>query len=105
MVIFVITATSNAVNLTDGLDGLAIGNVGIVCFTLAIITYVSGHALWSQFLLFPTSGKRRADNLLCSNYGCIIRFLWFNSHPAQIFMGDTGSLALGRYYWCNVRPN
>jgi phospho-N-acetylmuramoyl-pentapeptide-transferase len=96
MVIFVITATSNAVNLTDGLDGLAIGNVGIVCFTLAIITYVSGHAIWSQYLTIPYLRGNGELTIYCAAItGASLGFLWFNSHPAQIFMGDTGSLALG----------
>jgi phospho-N-acetylmuramoyl-pentapeptide-transferase len=96
MVIFVITATSNAVNLTDGLDGLAIGNVGIVCFTLAIITYVSGHAIWSQYLTIPYLRGNGELTIYCAAItGASLGFLWFNSHPAQVFMGDTGSLALG----------
>lgn len=96
MVIFVITATSNAVNLTDGLDGLAIGNVGIVCLTLAIITYVSGHAIWSQYLTIPYLRGNGELTIYCAAItGASLGFLWFNSHPAQIFMGDTGSLALG----------
>jgi phospho-N-acetylmuramoyl-pentapeptide-transferase len=96
MVIFVITATSNAVNLTDGLDGLAIGNVGIVCFTLALITYVSGHAIWSQYLTIPYLRGNGELTIYCAAItGASLGFLWFNSHPAQIFMGDTGSLALG----------
>jgi phospho-N-acetylmuramoyl-pentapeptide-transferase len=96
MVVFIITATSNAVNLTDGLDGLAIGNVGIVCFTLAIITYVSGHAIWSQYLTIPYLRGNGELTIYCSAItGAALGFLWFNSYPAQIFMGDTGSLALG----------
>jgi phospho-N-acetylmuramoyl-pentapeptide-transferase len=96
IVIFVITATSNAVNLTDGLDGLAIGNVGIVCFTLAIITYVSGHAVWSQYLTIPYLRGNGELTIYCMAItGASLGFLWFNSHPAEIFMGDTGSLALG----------
>ena len=96
MVVFVITATSNAVNLTDGLDGLAIGNVGIVCFTLAIITYVSGHAIWSQYLTIPYLRGNGELTIYCAAItGAALGFLWFNSHPAQVFMGDTGSLALG----------
>ncbi len=96
MVVFVITATSNAVNLTDGLDGLAIGNVGIVCFTLAIITYVSGHAIWSQYLTIPYLRGNGELTIYCAAItGAALGFLWFNSHPAEIFMGDTGSLALG----------
>jgi phospho-N-acetylmuramoyl-pentapeptide-transferase len=96
MVVFVITATSNAVNLTDGLDGLAIGNVGIVSLTLAIITYVSGHAIWSQYLTIPYLRGNGELAIYCSAIaGASLGFLWFNSYPAQIFMGDTGSLALG----------
>ncbi len=96
MVIFVITATSNAVNLTDGLDGLAIGNIGIVSFTLAIITYVSGHAIWSQYLTIPYLRGNGELTIYCAAItGASLGFLWFNSHPAQVFMGDTGSLALG----------
>jgi phospho-N-acetylmuramoyl-pentapeptide-transferase len=96
MVIFVITATSNAVNLTDGLDGLAIGNVGIVSLTLAIITYISGHAIWSQYLTIPYLRGNGELAIYCAAItGASLGFLWFNSHPAQVFMGDTGSLALG----------
>jgi phospho-N-acetylmuramoyl-pentapeptide-transferase len=96
MVVFIITATSNAVNLTDGLDGLAIGNVGIVSLTLAIITYISGHAVWSQYLTIPYLRGNGELAIYCAAItGASLGFLWFNSHPAQIFMGDTGSLALG----------
>jgi phospho-N-acetylmuramoyl-pentapeptide-transferase len=96
MVIFVITATSNAVNLTDGLDGLAIGIVGIVSLTLAIITYVSGHAIWSQYLTIPYLRGNGELAIYCAAItGAALGFLWFNSYPAQVFMGDTGSLALG----------
>lgn len=96
MVVFVITATSNAVNLTDGLDGLAIGIVGIVSLTMAIITYISGHAIWSQYLTIPYLRGTGELAIYCSAIvGASLGFLWFNSYPAQIFMGDTGSLALG----------
>jgi len=96
MVIFVITATSNAVNLTDGLDGLAIGNVGIVSLTLAIISYISGHSIWSQYLTIPYLRGNGELAIYCSAIvGASLGFLWFNSYPAQVFMGDTGSLALG----------
>jgi phospho-N-acetylmuramoyl-pentapeptide-transferase len=96
MVIFVITATSNAVNLTDGLDGLAIGTTGIVALTLAIITYVSGHAVWSQYLTIPYLRGAGELAIYCAAItGAALGFLWFNSYPAQVFMGDTGSLALG----------
>jgi phospho-N-acetylmuramoyl-pentapeptide-transferase len=96
MVVFVITATSNAVNLTDGLDGLAIGIVGIVSLTLAVITYVSGHAIWSQYLTIPYLRGNGELAIYCAAIsGAALGFLWFNTYPAQVFMGDTGSLALG----------
>ena len=96
MVIFVITATSNAVNLTDGLDGLAIGNVGIVSLTLAIMSYVLGHSIWSQYLTIPYLRGNGELAIYCSAIvGASLGFLWFNSYPAQVFMGDTVSLALG----------
>lgn len=96
VVIFIITATSNAVNLTDGLDGLAIGTVGIVTATLAIISYVSGHAELSQYLAIPhLRGNGELAIFCAAMVGAALGFLWFNSYPAQVFMGDTGSLALG----------
>jgi phospho-N-acetylmuramoyl-pentapeptide-transferase len=96
VVIFVITGTSNAVNLTDGLDGLAIGNVGIVSLTLAIMTYISGNAIWSQYLTIPYLAGNGELTIYCAAItGASLGFLWFNSYPAQVFMGDTGSLALG----------
>lgn len=96
MVVFVITATSNAVNLTDGLDGLAIGIVGIVGATLAVIAYISGHAEFSQYLTIPfLRGNGELVVFCAALVGAALGFLWFNSYPAQVFMGDTGSLALG----------
>lgn len=96
IVIFIITATSNAVNLTDGLDGLAIGTVGIVALTLAVIAYVSGHAELSQYLTIPyLRGNGELAVFCAAMVGAALGFLWFNSYPAQVFMGDTGSLALG----------
>ncbi|MGB2868731.1 MAG: phospho-N-acetylmuramoyl-pentapeptide-transferase [Bacteroidota bacterium] len=96
IVIFIITATSNGVNLTDGLDGLAIGTVGIVSITLAVITYISGHAVWSQYLTIPFLRGNGELAIYCAAIsGASLGFLWFNSYPAQVFMGDTGSLALG----------
>jgi phospho-N-acetylmuramoyl-pentapeptide-transferase len=96
MVIFVITATSNAVNLTDGLDGLAAGTVGIVASTLAVISYVSGHAELSQYLTIPFLRGNGELSIYCAAMaGAALGFLWFNAYPAQVFMGDTGSLALG----------
>ncbi|MEO5928427.1 MAG: phospho-N-acetylmuramoyl-pentapeptide-transferase [Candidatus Kapaibacterium sp.] len=95
-VIFVLTATSNAVNLTDGLDGLAIGTVSIVALALALITYVSGNAVAAKYLNIPHI--RGADELTiycAALVGAGLGFLWYNCYPAQVFMGDTGSLALG----------
>ncbi|MCX7930156.1 MAG: phospho-N-acetylmuramoyl-pentapeptide-transferase [Chlorobi bacterium] len=96
MVVFVLAATSNAVNLTDGLDGLAIGTVGIAAFALALIAYVSGNAVFAQYLTIVH--LRGADELTifaAAMVGASLGFLWFNAYPAQVFMGDTGSLALG----------
>jgi phospho-N-acetylmuramoyl-pentapeptide-transferase len=96
VVIFVITATSNAVNLTDGLDGLAIGTVGIVGLTLAVISYISGNALLSEYLTIPfLRGNGELAVYCAALVGAALGFLWFNAYPAQVFMGDTGSLALG----------
>jgi len=96
LVIFVITATSNAVNLTDGLDGLAAGTVGIVAITLAIICYVSGNAVVAKYLNIPFLRESGELTIYCTALvGASLGFLWFNSHPAEVFMGDTGSLALG----------
>ena len=96
MVIFIITATSNAVNLTDGLDGLAIGTVGIVAMTLSVISYVSGNIEFSSYLnIIYLRGNGELVIYCTALVGAALGFLWFNSYPAQIFMGDTGSLALG----------
>lgn len=95
-VILVITGSSNAVNLTDGLDGLASGLVSIAAMTLAAMCYVSGHAKFSQYLnlsYLPYSGEL---TVFCAAVlGASLGFLWYNCHPADVFMGDTGSLALG----------
>ena len=96
MVIFIIVATSNAVNLTDGLDGLAIGTTGIVALTLAVISYISGNALLSGYLTIPfLRGNGELAVFCAAMSGAALGFLWFNAYPAQVFMGDTGSLALG----------
>jgi len=96
VVVFIITATSNAVNLTDGLDGLAIGIIVIVMLALAVISYVSGNAIFSDYLniiYLPGSGELTV--FIAALIGAALGFLWFNCYPAQVFMGDTGSLALG----------
>ena len=96
VVIFVITATSNAVNLTDGLDGLAIGIVGIVGLTLAVISYISGNSVLSEYLTIPFLRGNGELTVFCAALaGAALGFLWFNAYPAQVLMGDTGSLALG----------
>lgn len=96
VVVFVIVATSNAVNLTDGLDGLAIGLVGIVALTLGIIAYISGNVVLSEYLTIPYLRGNGELVVFCAALaGGALGFLWFNSYPAQVFMGDTGSLALG----------
>ncbi|GAA5522014.1 phospho-N-acetylmuramoyl-pentapeptide-transferase [Aliifodinibius salicampi] len=96
MVVFVITAVSNATNLTDGLDGLAAGTSAIAGLILGIFAYVSGRTDFSSFLnimYLPGSGEL---TIFCASLvgGCM-GFLWYNTHPASVFMGDTGSLALG----------
>lgn len=96
IVVLIITATSNAVNLTDGLDGLAIGTVGIAFLALSIITYVTGNAVYSKYLNIIFLKGAWELTIFCSALvGAALGFLWYNSYPAQIFMGDTGSLALG----------
>ncbi len=96
IVIFILTATSNAVNLTDGLDGLAIGTVSIVALTLAVITYVSGNAVAATYLGIPhLRGSEELAVFSAALVGAGLGFLWYNAYPAQVFMGDTGSLALG----------
>lgn len=96
VVIFIITATSNAVNLTDGLDGLAIGNIMIVMIALAIISYVSGNIKYADYLnIMYLRGSGELTVFVAAVIGASLGFLWYNFYPAQVFMGDTGSLALG----------
>jgi len=95
-VTFVLTGTSNAVNLTDGLDGLAIGLSVIAAGTFAVFAYVVGRVDTSQYLLVHyLRGSGELTVFLAALMGAGLGFLWFNAHPAQVFMGDTGSLALG----------
>jgi phospho-N-acetylmuramoyl-pentapeptide-transferase len=96
IVVFIITATSNAVNLTDGLDGLAIGCVAIAVSALAVISYISGNEIYSNYLnIIYLPGNGELTVFCAATIGASLGFMWFNSYPAQIFMGDTGSLALG----------
>ncbi len=95
-VIFIITATSNAVNLTDGLDGLAMGTMIPVMMTMAVMSYVSGNVIYADYLnimYLPGSGELTV--FIAALIGAGLGFLWYNFYPAQVFMGDTGSLALG----------
>lgn len=96
LIVFVITGTSNAVNLTDGLDGLASGLIAISMLAFAGMCYVTGNAVFSDYLniiFLPGSGEL---TVYCMTIvGAATGFLWYNAHPAEVFMGDTGSLALG----------
>ena len=95
-VMLVITLTSNAVNLTDGLDGLAIGCTIIAAGALTVLTYVSGHVVFSDYLELQRMPLVSEVTIFCgSMVGASIGFLWYNAHPAEVFMGDVGSLALG----------
>lgn len=91
-----IVGSSNAVNLTDGLDGLAIGCTLIVCFAFLVLTYMAGNARMAEYLQIPyVHGASELTVFCAAMIGAGLGFLWFNCHPAQVFMGDTGSLALG----------
>ena len=96
--ILVMTATTNAVNLTDGLDGLATVPSIMGFFTLSLIVYITGHAILSNYLLLPNIAQAGELAIIGASFsGSLIAFLWYNSHPAQIFMGDSGSLAIGGF--------
>lgn len=95
-IIIIITAVSNAANLTDGIDGLATGTSAISGVTLAILAYVSGNIIYADYLnimYIPNIGELTV--FIAAFIGATVGFLWYNSYPAQVFMGDTGSLALG----------
>lgn len=96
IVIFIVTAVSNGANITDGIDGLATGTSAIIGLTLLAFAYVSGNLLFSNYLdvmYIPNSSELVI--FLAAFMGACVGFLWYNAHPAQVFMGDTGSLALG----------
>ena len=95
-VTLLITFSSNAVNLTDGLDGLAIGCTVIAAGALTVLTYVSGHATFATYLELQRMPQVAELTIFCgAMVGASIGFLWYNAHPAEVFMGDVGSLALG----------
>ena len=95
-VALIVIGTSNAVNLTDGLDGLAIGCVLMVSFTLGILSYITGHMKFSEYLFLPFIPGAGELTVFCAAImGASLGFLWFNCHPASVFMGDVGSLSLG----------
>jgi phospho-N-acetylmuramoyl-pentapeptide-transferase len=95
-VVFVLMGSTNAVNLTDGLDGLAIGCTIIAAAALAVLTYVSGHVVFADYLELQRMPMVGELTVFCgAMVGASIGFLWYNAHPAEIFMGDVGSLALG----------
>jgi phospho-N-acetylmuramoyl-pentapeptide-transferase len=96
IVIFIITAVSNGANITDGIDGLAAGTSAIICICLAIFAYLSGNKIFAQYLnimMIPNSGELVIFS--AALIGACVGFLWYNTYPAQVFMGDTGSLMLG----------
>jgi len=96
IVIFIVTAVSNGANITDGIDGLAAGTSAIIGVVLGVFAYMSGNAIFSEYLAImyiPNSGELV---IFCAAFvGACVGFLWYNSYPAQVFMGDTGSLSLG----------
>jgi len=95
-VVLVVVGSCNAVNLTDGLDGLAIGSTLMVAFTLAVLSYITGNADMSDYLYIPYVPGAGELTVFCSAIvGASLGFLWFNCYPATVFMGDVGSLALG----------
>lgn len=96
VVVFIVTAVSNGANITDGVDGLAAGTSAIIGITLAILAYVSGNTIFADYLnimYIPNSGELVV--FAGAFVGACVGFLWYNSYPAQVFMGDTGSLAIG----------
>jgi phospho-N-acetylmuramoyl-pentapeptide-transferase len=96
VVIFIVTAVSNGANLTDGLDGLAAGSSAIIGVTLGILAYVSGHAEFASYLnIMFIPGSEELVVFASAFIGATVGFLWYNAFPAQVFMGDTGSLTLG----------
>ena len=96
LTLLAIVGSSNAVNLTDGMDGLAIGCTLIVSFVFVVLTYVAGNSKVAAYLQIPyVPGAGELTVFCAAMIGAGLGFLWYNCHPAQVFMGDTGSLALG----------
>lgn len=96
MVIFIVTAVSNGANITDGIDGLAAGTSAVILLTLAFLAYVSGNIIFADYLnimFLPDMGETTI--FAVAMVGAVIGFFWYNTYPAQVFMGDTGSLMLG----------
>lgn len=94
--IFVITAVSNGANLNDGMDGMAAGNSAIICIALGILAYVSSHIEFASYLnIMYVPGSQELVIFIAALVGGLIGFLWYNAYPAQVFMGDTGSLTIG----------
>lgn len=95
-IVFILLGSSNSVNLADGLDGLAIGLTFISASAFTALCYIAGHALWSQYLDIPrVANAAELTVFVGAMSGACLGFLWFNSHPAEIFMGDVGALSLG----------
>ena len=94
--VLVIAAVSNGANLNDGMDGMAAGNSAIICIALGILAYVSSHIEYASYLnIMYIPGSQELVIFICAAIGALIGFLWYNAYPAQIFMGDTGSLTIG----------
>ena len=94
--IFVVTAVSNGANLNDGMDGMLAGNAAIIGIALALLAYVSSHVGWAEYLnIMFLPGAEEIVVFTCAFIGALIGFLWYNAYPAQVFMGDTGSLTIG----------
>jgi phospho-N-acetylmuramoyl-pentapeptide-transferase len=95
-VIVFIVGTSNAINLTDGLDGLAVGTITVSALSFLLLAYIAGNAKFSHYLrVIPVTGAGEISIFLGAMVGAALGFLWFNTYPAEVFMGDTGSLFLG----------
>ena len=96
IITFIIVSLSNGTNLTDGLDGLAAGSSSIIVFTLGIFSWISGNIIFSDYLnIMYLPGIGEIVVFVAALLGGLIGFLWYNTYPAQIFMGDTGSLTVG----------